>query len=177
MKKIRFFLFSAGFIFLTLNSEAQNLATTIKTQAMDMANALIKNDFPVYIKYMHPGIIEFAGGKELMKTKLDSAYLAMKRFGVSFKKYWIENPGKIVEYKNQLQTVLPVSTILLTPLGELHAETSIIVTSSDKGKNWWFIDTNVYRAEKLKEILPDLSPDLVIPPAKKPQLLPVKSNP
>jgi hypothetical protein len=177
MKRIKLFLLSAGILLFALYSGAQNLSTTIKTQAIDMANALIKNDFNVYMKYMHPGIIEFAGGKEQMKAKMDSAYLAMKRFGVSFKKYWIDNPGKIVEYKNQLQSVLPVSTILLTALGELHAETSIIVISNDKGKNWWFIDTNVYRADKLKEIMPDLSPELVIPPAKKPQIVPVKSNP
>jgi hypothetical protein len=176
MKRIKIFLFSAALFFLVLHSQAQNLSTTIKTQAIEMGNALIKNDFSIYTKYMHPAIIAFAGGRETMKAKMDSAYLAMKKFGVRFKKYWIDNPGKIVEYKNQLQAVLPVSTTLLTSFGELNAETSIIVVSTDQGKNWWFIDTNLYNMDKLKEILPDLSPDLVIPPKKKPQLTPVKTN-
>jgi len=46
----------------------------------------------------------------------------------------------------------------------------------DKGKSWYFIDTNVYKADKLKTILPDISPKLIIPPPKKPKLVPDKSE-
>ena len=176
MKKIKFLLFSVGVILLSLCTEAQNLSTTIKVQAMDMGNAVIRNDFNSFVNYMHPNIIAFAGGKENMKIKMDSAYQMMKQFNVTFKRYWIGNPSEIVKYKNQLQAVLPESTILKTPLGELTAETSMIVISNDNGKNWWFIDTNVYNSEKLKNILPDLSPKLVIPPRKKPKLVPVQNN-
>ena len=153
-------------------AQAQNLATTIKVQAMDMGSAVMRNDFNVLAKYMHPSIIEFSGGKEKLKVKMDSAYSFMNRFGVSFKRYWIGSPGPILKHKNQLQAVLPQSTTMKTPLGELTAETYWIVISADKGKNWWFIDTNVYQADKLKNILPDLSPKLVIPPRKEPKLVP-----
>ncbi len=157
---------------LSLPAQTQNLSTTIKVQAMDMASALMKNDFNTFIKYMHPNIITYAGGKEKMKEKMDSVYNAMKLFGVSFKRYWIGTPSDIVEYKDQLQAVLPEGTVVKTPLGELTAETSVIVISPDKGKNWWFIDTNVYKADKLKNILPGLSPDLVIPAPKQPKFVP-----
>ena len=176
MKKVKLLLLSICVLFISLCTEAQNPSTTIKVQAMDMGNAVIKNDFNRFVKYMHPNIIAFAGGKENMKIKMDSAYQMMKQFNVTFKRYWIGNPGEIVTYKNQLQAVLPESTILKTPLGELTAETSMIVISNDNGKNWWFIDTNVYNSEKLKNILPDLSPKLVIPPRKKPKLVPIKNN-
>jgi hypothetical protein len=175
MKKIKAFLFSIV-ILLSLCTEAQNLATTIKVQAMDMGNAVIKNDFNTFVKYMHPSIISFAGGKEKMKSKMDSAYGMMKQFNVTFKRYWIGNPSEIVTYKNSLQAVLPESTIVQTPFGEVTAETSMIVISNDKGKNWWFIDTNVYNADKVKNILPDLSPKLVIPPRKQPKIVPPKNN-
>jgi len=159
-------------ISISFSASGQNHATTIKVQAMDMATALIKNDFTTFSKYMHPNIISFAGGKEKMKTKMDSAYATMKLFGVSFKRYWIGSPGEIINYKDQLQAVLPESTVMKTPLGELTAETSMIAISTDKGKNWYFIDTNVYKVDRLKNILPDISPKLVIPPAKKPKLVP-----
>ena len=107
---------------------------------------------------------------------MDSAYKMMKLFSVTFKRYWIGDPGEIVNYKNQYQAVLPQSTTLKTPLGELIAETSWIVISNDDGKNWWFIDTNVYKANQLKNILPDISPKLVIPPQRKPRLVPVENN-
>ena len=161
---------------ISLPAKAQNLSTTIKVQAMDMGSALMKNDFETFIKYMHPNIVAYAGGKENMKTKMDSVYSTMKLFGVSFKRYSIGSPGEIVSYKDQLQAVLPEITTIKTPLGELTVETSMIVISPDNGKNWWFIDTNVYKADKLKNILPDISPKLVIPPQKQPKLVPIDST-
>jgi len=173
MKKILNLLFSfTSVLFVSLPGSSQNLSTTIKVQAMDMAKALMHNDFASFSKYMHPGIIAFAGGKEKMKNKMDSADVAMKQFGVSFKRYWIGDPGEIIEYKSRLQCILPQSTTMNTPMGELIAETSLIAISMDKGKNWWFIDTNVYRVNKLKDILPDLSPKLVIPDPKEPKFVP-----
>jgi len=172
MKKIYSFSFLIAIFTFSQCANGQNISTTIKTQAMDMATAFMKNDFATFSKYMHPSIILFAGGKEKMKTKMDSAYAAMKLFGVSFKRYWIGSPGEIINYNDQLQAVLPQSTTLKTPLGELTAETFLVVISTDKGKNWYFIDTNVYKADKLKSILPDISPKLIIPPQKKPKLVP-----
>jgi len=176
MKRIQTIFFPVILLLISMASPGQNLSTTIKVQAMDMASALMKNDFATFSKYMHPNIVAFAGGKEKMKTKMDSAAIAMKEFGVSFKKYWIGSPGEIANFKNQLQAVLPTSTTMKTPIGELIAETSMIVISLDQGKNWYFIDTNVYRVNKLKTILPDLSPNLVIPPPKQPQFVPEKTQ-
>ena len=175
MKKILISFLLFLFI-VSLPAKGQNLSTTIKVQAMDMGSALMKNDFATFVKYMHPNIIAYAGGKEKMKTKMDSVYSAMKLFGVSFKRYSIGSPGEIVSYKDQLQAVLPEITTIKTLLGELTVETSMIVISPDNGKNWWFIDTNVYKADKLKNILPDISPELVIPPQKQPKLVPVDST-
>ena len=175
MKKV-FIPFLSFLFIISMPAKGQNLSTTIKVQAMDMGSALMKNDFATFVKYMHPNIIAYAGGKEQMKTKMDSVYSGMKLFGVSFKRYSIGSPGAIVSYKDQLQAVLPEITTIKTPLGELTVETSMIVISPDNGKNWWFIDTNVYKVDKLKNILPDISPQLVIPPQKEPKLVPADST-
>jgi hypothetical protein len=172
----RLLLFTVALFFAFVSAYGQNHATTIKVQAMDMGSAFMKNDFNNFVKYMHPNIIDFAGGKEKMKQGMDSVSMAMKTFGVSFKRYWIGSPGQIINYNNQLQAVLPISTTMKTLLGDLVAETSMIVISNDNGKNWWFIDTNVYKADKIKNVLPGLSPQLVIPPQKKPQLIPNKDQ-
>ena len=175
MKKI-LISFSVFLFIACLTAKGQNLSTTIKVQAMDLGSALMKNDFETFVKYMHPNVIAYAGGKEKMKAKMDSAYAAAKLFGVSFKRYSIGTPGEIVNYKDQLQAVLPEITTIKSPFGELTVETSMIVISPDGGKNWWFIDTNVYKVDKLKSILPDISPQLVIPPQKEPKLVPVDST-
>jgi len=175
-RKLKLILVSFVTTVLVVSVHAQNLSTTIKVQAMDMATAWMKNDFNTFITYMHPEIITAAGGKEKMKSNSDSAYTMMKRFSVRVKRYWIGDPGKIVKYKNQLQAVLPQSTTLEMALGEMTAENSMIVISNDGGKNWWFIDTNLYKAEKLKDISIDISPELVIPLRKKPIIAAKKSN-
>ncbi len=153
----------------------QNLQTTIKVQAVNMANALIQNDFPNFVKYMDPKIIAYVGGKEKLKATMDTAALKMKMFGASFKKILIGNPGEIISYKNQLQCVVPESTEIESVLGSLAAQTSLIAISIDKGKNWYFTDTNIYKADKIKSLMPDLSPKLVIPPQQKPVLTPKKN--
>jgi len=176
MKRIFSITLFSWFWIGSLIAHGQNLSTTIKVQAMDMGSAFMKNDFATFSKYMHPNIIAFAGGSEKMKSKMDSAAMAMKNFGISFKRYWIGSPSEIINYKNQLQSVLPISTTIKTPLGEVIAETSMIVISMDNGKNWYFIDTNVYKVDKLKNVLPDISPELVIPPQKQPKFIPEKTE-
>lgn len=69
MKTIKPFLILVNIVLLSLCTEAQNLSTTIKVQAMDMGEAFIKNDFNAFAKYMHPNVIAFAGGKQKMMGK------------------------------------------------------------------------------------------------------------
>ena len=95
MKKIKFLLFTIAVILISLCSEAQNLSTTIKIQAMDMATAFMKNDFNTFVKYMHPNIIAFAGGKEKMKTKMDSANQTMKLFSAHLKDIGLATRAKL----------------------------------------------------------------------------------
>ncbi len=170
------FFFIVFFCFLTFPAYTQNVRTTIKLQAMDMAKALIKNDFASFYKYMHPKVVELAGGKENMKNKMDSADAMMKQFGMKFKKIIIGIPSQVIFYKGALQCVVPQSTRMETFLGEMYVETSLIAISLDKGRNWYYIDTNVYKADKLKSALPNLSPKLVIPPQKEPTFTPAGEN-
>ena len=103
---------------------------------------------------------------------MDSARAAMKQFDIKFKKILIGNPGDIISYKGHLQCVIPQTTTMETVLGELEAETSLIAISPDKGENWYFVDTNVYKVDKIKGVLPGLSPDLKIPPQNPPKFTP-----
>jgi hypothetical protein len=139
---------------------------------MDMANALVKNDFARFSKYLPPAIIEYAGGSDKLKMNMDSASRAMKQFAISFKRILIGNPGPIINYKDQLQCVVPQTSTMETPLAELEVTSSLIAISTDQGKNWYFIDTNVYKADKVKKVLPGLSPELRVPTQQAPKITP-----
>lgn len=172
----RYLLPAIGLCLSGLRGYEQPLQTVIRIQAMDMAKALIKNDFTTFSKYLHPKIIDMAGGREKLKNNMDSADAMKKQLNVQIKKILIGDPGEIISYKDQLQCVVPESTDMVTPMGEISITTSLIAISTDKGRNWYFVDTNMYRADKLKTALPDLSPRLIIPPQQQPKITPPGEN-
>jgi hypothetical protein len=54
-----------------------------------------------------------------------------------------------------------------------------LISLSNDGKKWYFVDAMMYRQKEAKIKLPELSPELVIPPMKQPKIIqtePKKSN-
>ena len=169
MKKV---FFTIVFFCFSVVLFAQTQSVVIKTQAMEMARALLKKDYSTFARYIHPDILKKAGGQEKLVEKMDTINAKSKEFGAEIKKVVIGNPGPVINYKNELQCVVPQSTEMQTVFGKLELETSLIAISSDGGKNWTFIDTSIYNIKDVKASLPHLSPDLVIPPAKQPKFTP-----
>lgn len=151
---------------------AQPMSTIIKTQAIEMGRALVNNDLPGFRKFMHPDIIKEAGGAEQMKMISDSAMSMFKQIGGSIKRISYGNPATIVTYKKELQTTLPQTMYITTSFADIEMESTLVAISRDKGENWYFIDTQLYRNEQAKKKMPLLSPDLVIPPPSKPRMIP-----
>jgi hypothetical protein len=170
MKKI--ILITLAFTAITINTFSQNQSSIIKTQAMDMARALLRKDYSTFSKYMHPRVAEMAGGRNKIIEKMDSANSMATKFGAEIKKILIGNPGDVLKFNGELQAALPQTTELKTNFGSLSLETTLIAISTDKGKSWYFIDTSVYNVKDVKKSLPNLSPDLVIPPTKPPKFTP-----
>jgi hypothetical protein len=158
-------------LFTHLAAVAQSLETVIKIQAMDMAKAVLAKDLDKIMMYMPPKLVEEAGGKDKLLVARDTLNKYMKQFGAEIKKVTIGNPGKIINYKNQLQATVPQTTEMKFMASTIILETTLIAISEDKGQHWYFADTSIYREDKLKLSLPNLSPELVIPPMKKPKII------
>lgn len=158
-------------LFFCVGAHSQPTETTIKIQAMDMARAVLAKDVNKLVSYMPPKLVAQAGGKEKLLAARDTLNKYMQQFGAEIKKVTIGNPGSIVIYKNQWQAIVPQTTEMTVMSGRFIFESSLVAISEDKGRHWYFVDTSVYRGEKLKSVLPDLSPQLVIPPAKPPRVV------
>jgi hypothetical protein len=169
MKRILILL--AGILF-TVNSIGQNYNTVIKTQAMEMVRALMRKDYPAFSKYIHPKVIEMAGGSEKLVQRMDTVNSIAKQFGAKIKKVIIGEPAKITGCNKELQTTLPQTTDMETLLGTLTVATTLIAISSDAGKNWVFIDTSLYNLDELKKSMPGLCTGLVVPAANRPKFIP-----
>lgn len=172
MKKRVFFLLAINILLLSVtHGYSQNPETIIKIQAMDMARAVLAKDIDKLVSYMPPKLVADAGGKEKLMMARDTVNKYMKQFGAEIKKVTIGNPGKIITYKNQLQTIVPQTTEIKFMASKAIFESALIAVSEDKGQHWYFIDTSIYHGDKLKSSLPDLSPELVIPPMKPPKIV------
>ena len=145
--------------------------TIIKTQAMEMARALLAKDVEKVVQYLPPKLVEASGGKAKVLSVRDSLNKFMLQFGAEIQKVTIGNPTKIISYKDQLQSTVPQITRIKFMEGAVVIESTLLAISEDKGQHWYFVDTNIYRSGKLKEALPNLSPELVIPPMKKPEII------
>ena len=139
---------------------------------MDMARAVLDKDVNKLVTYMPPKLVADAGGKDKLFIARDTLNKYMKQFGAEVKRVTIGDPGKIVTYKKQLQATLPQTTEVKFMASKVIMESTLIAISEDNGVHWYFVDTTIYRGDKLKSSLPDLSPELVIPPLKQPKILP-----
>ena len=76
-------------------------------------------------------------------------------------------------YKNLKDTkfVLPVKTELKNKKRTIIFESTLVAISKDGGEHWLFIDTSGKEIDKIKEVIPEVSKDLVFPPINEPQVI------
>jgi hypothetical protein len=151
---------------------AQPTSSIVKAQALEMGKALVNGDSKTFAAFMLPEIISTIGGEEKVNVLMDSAFNVFKTFGGSVKKITYGNPGKIISYKNEWQTILPQITEVTSPFADIELSSTLVAISRDNGKHWYFFDTSMGKADQLKNILPGLSPDISIPPPTQPKITP-----
>jgi hypothetical protein len=151
-------------------ADAQPMATVIKSQAMEMGKALVAGDAKTFSRFMLPELLDEANKIGKANMTMDSAFAMFKAFGGNVEKISYGNPGKIIEYKNELQSTLPQTTEITSPFADVVLNSTLVAISRDNGKNWYFIDVSMGKIDKLKSTLPNLSPDLVIPPQTPPKV-------
>lgn len=163
------------FLFLCQGIMAQNISTIIKTEALKMARALASLDLETYISYTYPALIADNVSKQKMKQGIDSVEKYKKQFGIKVKSILVGNPSKVITYKKVMQCTLPQTITIEAMMGVVETENTLIGLSHD-GKKWYFVDAILYKQKENKNKLPEISPELVIPPMKQPVLKPADSK-
>lgn len=146
---------------------AQNQQTIIKTEALKMAKALAAMDLETYASYSWPELVSDPQNKQRIKAVVDSADKYRKQFNIKVKSIIIGNPSEVVKHKGILQCTIPQTLAVEAMMGSVETETTLIALSRD-GKKWYFVDANLFKNNDTKAKLPELSPQLNIPPQKRP---------
>ena len=166
LKKALVFLFVA----LGLHSKAQIPAASdsLQVQAKRMVNALTTGDYNTFIHYVHPKIVQISGGADAMKQMLTKMSRQMNVAGASFQSISLDSLSKFVKAGLTVQATIRQHTSMTVPGGRTVATSTLIGMSSDNGAHWRFIDTNGKTLSDVRQVLPNLSTALVIPPRQAP---------
>jgi hypothetical protein len=171
------FIFLVLFLSASLIGRTQSMSSVVKSQALEMGKAFVAGDSKLFSKFMLPELIEVGGGEDKVNVTMDSMFMIFKSFGGQVQRITYGNPGKIVKYKKELQTTLPQTTEITSPFADVVLTSTLIALSRDNGKSWFFFDTSMGRAKNLREKLPTLSPEIVVPPMQPPKITPKQEIP
>lgn len=139
------------------------LDSVILTQADAMGKAFIAKDYPAFIKFSHPTVVQIMGGQRKMLDETVKSFQEFEKQGVVFLSVSFGAPSKIVENEGELQCTFVEMIEMRIPGGRLTAYTNVVAISKDNGQNWYFIDCSENNAASMRQLIPSLSPDLIIP--------------
>lgn len=140
----------------------------VKEQATKMGQALLRGDYKTFVHYTYPGIVKMSGGADQLATTLSTLMSQMKEKGVVVTGVTLGAVSKVVTSGKELQCTLEQHTAMNVPDGKIINTTTLICISADGGKNWTFVDTSNKDMATIKNVLPNLSSQIVIPKAQPP---------
>ncbi|HET7118655.1 MAG TPA: hypothetical protein VFI29_19320 [Hanamia sp.] len=160
-------LFSVVF-FTTTHAQVKEAAQNLKQHAGKMGAAFVSGDYKTFANYTYPLILKSIGGAGKMAAILTKTSNDMHAQGMSFSNITFDEPSKIVKSGKELQATIAQHTEIKLSQGRLLSTSTLIAVSKDNGVNWTFIDTSNKDIATLRNVLPNLSPLITIPPQQPP---------
>ena len=177
IKKIHFtlillFVFSAVFSQKNSNIATQLSEITIDSlmfdQADKMGEALKKEDFETFASYTFPEIIEKMGGLDSFLLVMKLSFGDLEAQGVTINSIAYGKRSDFVKTKTNLQCILPQEMTIKVKGGTLNTLTYLIAISPDEGKKWYFVDTSGQKIGQMRDNMPSISSELILPEAVPP---------
>jgi hypothetical protein len=136
----------------------------VKEQAAAMGQALVQGQYKTFAHYIYPGLVKMMGGEDKMAAQMETIVGGMKQKGMVFLSVKFDEPSAIVHSGVELECTVTQHTEIKVPDGRAVATSTLIAISTDKGVHWGFVDTSNKDMATIKQLLPELSPAIVIPP-------------
>ena len=145
-------------------TDSASLAPVIKASADSMTTAFKNKDFTTFARFNNTRLLDLIGGEEAFVSFIEKQMELLKE--VSFNEM---KPGRVIRIINYNSTY----QCIIEQLSEIKMEGIVVSSvshlvglSTDNGKSWRFADGNNGTKEEFNSILPELSPDLLIPKKK-----------
>jgi hypothetical protein len=151
--------------------DEDSMLVTMQQQAMKMAQALLKEDYKTFTKFTYPKLVQISGGYNEMATLIEKEISGMKKQGFKIDDVKVDSPSHIFRNGKELQCTALQHLYMTVQSKKVMSTSSLIAFSSDNGLNWTFLDANNKAIETIKKIVPNLSPQIVIPKQRPPMEL------
>jgi hypothetical protein len=157
---------------LSISSPAAFAQTiTLKEQAAQMGNALVRRDYKTFVSFSYPAVVKQMGGADKMASTIAAQMKGMEAGGQQIVSLTYGAPSSPIKAGKELQATIPQQMIVKIKEGRIAAESILIAISQDKGQHWYFVDAGERDLATIRRSLPNISKSLVIPKAKAPQMV------
>lgn len=121
-----------------------------------MGKATLNSDYKTIVKYTHPKLLALAGGSEKMLSLIKESLEQAKLQGVKIESVTMSEPTKTVTIGSGLYSTLLQTVVMSMHNQKLSNTSTILANSTDKGKNWTFVDAGGMSDEQLKQLFPEI---------------------
>jgi hypothetical protein len=156
-------VFFLGVWSVRLCAQAPGAKDSLHVQAERMGAGLVSGNYGVFLRYLHPTAIRISGGEAALKGKLEQVVQQMNQNGMRFESVSVDAPGVMVKAGTAWQVTVKQHTRIRMSRGWTEVTSTLIGVSTDNGLHWKFLDTNNKTTADMKQLLPELSPAIVIP--------------
>jgi len=157
-------------LFLTLISSWSFAQNSVKQQAEEMGNALVRKDYKAFVAFAYPAIVQEMGGPQKMTTAIGQQMKAMESAAEILSISYGE-PSSIIKEGKELQCTIPQQLTLKTPQGKVLTKSTLIAISQDEGLHWYFVDIGERDINAVRTSLPNVSRKFILPKAEAPQFI------
>ncbi len=157
----------------TLQVTAQNkYAESINKAAADMELSMKSKNYQTLVKYTYPKVVEMVGGEENLLESVKNAIEGAEAQGLILKDVIMGEPQKLYTAGTELHCLVPQTVIMESSVDVITSNTYLLAVSTDKGKNWYFLDTAMLSEQYIAHLFPNFNNQLQIPVPTQPVFTP-----
>lgn len=164
---MRYFILFAFLFAQSLSAQVSDtMFAHVHKEAQRCAEASVRMDAAMLLRYTHPNIIQAAGGNEAFIEMVNEAYQQLTESGMSIDTAYAEMPSsKIVEEQGELRCIVPNKMTIKADGSKFVSHSNLLGFSFDKGVTWCFVEAEKVAQEETRSVFfPKLKTDLYLPP-------------
>jgi len=172
--KIKSFFFIIFLCAVQTVSAQDDVIVSIKDQAEKVVKSVFVAEYDTLIKYTHPNIIEFSGGKDVLVNAIKKQMADLESQNATMDKVIIGEEIIAKRYKNEYHALVPRTIIMTINDQTLTTDGYLFGFSNSEGKNWTFVEADKLKSEAAKKLFPNFKTNIKIP--EKGQTLPFEGE-